>query len=200
VRVRLERPASSHRDEFIAAVERSRALHGDFVAPPDTPQAYRRFVRQARLVNEVRFLSVLTETGRLAGVVTIGAIARTLPRSAAIGYYAFDPYAGRGLMREAVSLAVTYGFGPLSLGRLEASIRPDNTRSQHLAGRLGFRRDGPALHELKIGGCWYAHERWTLDADEWNGSAARERERLGPRRADGGVEAALEVNCEPRTQ
>lgn len=155
----------------MAAVERSRALHSDFVAPPETPHAFRRFVRQGRLVSEARFVSVTVDTARLAGVVTLGAIVRGPQHSASLGYYAFEPYAGRGLMVEAVGLAIAHAFGRLRLARLDASIRPDNERSRRLALRLGFRSDGLALHEVRIGGRWYAHERWALYAEEWRATS-----------------------------
>lgn len=197
LRVRLERPAAAHADEFVAAVRRSRALHADFVAPPVTPQAYRRFLRQARLVSEVRFLSVAVDAARLAGVVTLGGIVRAPTSAASLGYYAFEPYARRGFMAEAVGLAIAYAFERLGLERLDASIRPDNDRSRRLAKGLGFGADGLALHEVRIGGRWYAHERWVLHAEEWNAATARPR---GPHRAEGSGARAVEVNCRRQTQ
>lgn len=191
-RIRLERPAGAHVDEFIAAVARSRALHADFVAPPETPQAFRRFVRQGRLASEVRFLSVTSDTLRIAGVLTLGGIVREPLQSASVGYYAFEPYAGRGLMREAVGLLIAYAFDTLRLVRLDASIRPDNERSRLLAQRLGFRCDGLALHDVRIGGRWYAHERWALLAAEWRGAAEPAR---GTRDRRAGT---VEVHCRRR--
>lgn len=200
MRVRLERPAALHRDAFIAAARRSRALHADYVAPPDTAHGYRRFVRQGRLASEARFLSVTVDTAELAGVVTIGAVVNGAVPTASIGYYAFEPHAARGLMREAVSLAITYAFGRLGVQRLDASIRPDNVRSRGLAQRLGFRSDGGPLHEIRIGDCWYAHERWALYAEDWSRAAVSGAARLGPRRVEGSVAEAVEVDCRRQTE
>lgn len=197
-RVRLERPAAARMDEFLAAVGRSRVLHADYVAPPETPQAYRRFVRQDRLTSEARFFGVTIEESALAGVVTLGAIVRDSERSASLGYYAFEPHAGCGLMREAVALAIARAFENLGLERLDASIRPDNDRSRRLAERLGFRCDGLALHEVRIAGRWFAHERWVLHAEEW--ARAIRAGRFGPRRAARSAAESVAVNCRSRTR
>lgn len=200
MRVRLERPTGVHRDAFIAAVGRSRALHGEYVNPPDTPHAYRRFVRQSRLRGEARFLSLTIDTGEITGVVTLGGIVRAPVKSASIGYYAFEPFSGRGFMREAVGLALDHAFGPLALERLDASIRPDNARSRALAERLGFRPDGLAPHEIRIGGRWHAHERWALFADEWRAARPAAARRLGAQRAGDPARAAVESEGTRQTQ
>lgn len=196
MRVRLERPERRHRDEFIAAVQRSRELHGDYVNPPDTPHGYRRFVRQSRLVGEARFLSVTIETAELVGVVTLGGILGAPAYSGSIGYYAFEPHAGCGLMREAVSLAIDYAFGPLALERLDASIRPDNGCSRALAARLGFRADGLPPHDIRIGGRWHAHERWALHVADWRAA----RRQPGARHSGHVLPAAVEFEGRRQTQ
>ena len=75
---------------------------------------------------------------------------------------------GRGLMSEAVSLAVSYAFRELGLHRLEANIQPGNTPSRALAGRLGFRQEGFSPRYLKIGGEWRDHERWAILSEDWS--------------------------------
>lgn len=200
MRVRLECPAAAHRDAFIAAVGRSRALHGEYVNPPDTPHAYRRFVRQSRLRGEARFLSLTLDTGEITGVVTLGGIVQAPVRTASVGYYAFEPFSRRGFMREAVSLAIDHAFGALALERLDASIRPDNARSRALAERLGFRSDGLAPHEIRIGGRWHAHERWALYADEWRAARPAAARRLGARRAGDAAQATVESEGRRQTQ
>jgi len=47
-RVVLVRPSSRWSAAFVAAVRRSRKLHGRWVRPPSTPTAYRAYVRRLR--------------------------------------------------------------------------------------------------------------------------------------------------------
>jgi hypothetical protein len=54
------------------------------------------------------------------------------------GYYAFRPYAGRGLMAEGLAL-----------------VR-----------RLGFRREGYSPRYLMVDSRWRDHERWAILAEE----------------------------------
>ncbi|HEY8519659.1 MAG TPA: GNAT family protein [Gammaproteobacteria bacterium] len=172
MRVRLERPSLRREGDFLDAVRRSRRLHGNYVVAPSTPTEYRDYLRRSRRDNQESFFVVLADGGELAGVVNINHIIRYSLLSAVLGYYAFVPYAGAGLMREGLALALDFAFGPLGLHRLEANIQPSNKRSKALVAGLGFRLEGVALRYLKIGGRWRDHERWAILADEWPGSAA----------------------------
>ena len=107
------------------------------------------------------------DTGELAGVVNIGEIVRGLLRSGYLGYCAFVPHDGQGLMTEGMRLVIARAFRTLRLHRLEANIQPGNLASIALVRRLGFRREGLSLRYLKIGGRWRDHERWAILADEW---------------------------------
>lgn len=49
---------------------------------------------------------------------------------------------GQGLMREALILALNYGFEVMGLNRIEALCDPDNARMSRLAKSLGFRQEG----------------------------------------------------------
>jgi ribosomal-protein-alanine N-acetyltransferase len=92
---------------------------------------------------------------------------RNAELSGRLGYYAFLPHAGRGLMREALALVIARAFGELGLHRLEANIQPANRRSIALVEALGFRREGTARGFLKIGNRWRDHERWALLKEDW---------------------------------
>ena len=98
--------------------------------------------------------------------MNISEIVRGAFRSGYLGYYAFTPYAKRGLMTEGVSLVIGDAFRRLGLHRLEANIQPANKVSIRLVRRLGFRREGSSPRYLKIRGRWRDHERWAVLADE----------------------------------
>jgi ribosomal-protein-alanine N-acetyltransferase len=123
-------------------------------------------VRRARTPNHLAYLIRLRPSGALVGVAALSEIVRGLFRSAYLGYYAFAPHDGQGLMREGLSLVIAQAFGRLRLHRLEANIQPDNRASRWLVRMLGFRREGYSPRYLKVRGRWRDHERWALLADE----------------------------------
>jgi ribosomal-protein-alanine N-acetyltransferase len=165
-RVRLERPTLRAAAEFLAAVRRSRKLHGPWVRPPSTEAAYRAFVRRSRSATHVAYLIRMRSNDELAGVAGISEIVRGSLRSAYLGYYAFAPHERQGLMTEGLLLVIKQAFGTLRLHRLEANVQPGNHASLELVRRLGFRREGFSRRYLKIRGRWRDHERWALLADE----------------------------------
>lgn len=165
--VTIETPTPGRKREFIAAVRRSRALHRGWVAPPGTASAYRRYLDRARDGNFIGHF-VCTPAGELAGVVDLSEIVRGVFRSGYLGFYAFAPHAGRGMMREGIERVVQRSFRRYGLHRVEANIQPGNTRSISLVKKLGFRREGYSPRYLKIGGRWRDHERWAMTAEDWS--------------------------------
>ena len=164
-RVRLEPPSLRRSADFLEAVQRSRALHGRWVQPPGTLAEYRAFVQRYRKQNHAGHL-LYTEDDVLAGVVNISEIVRGAFCSGYLGYYAFAPQQGRGLMRAGIAGVIRLAFRSYGLHRLEANIQPDNLRSIALVQSLGFRREGYSPRYLKVAGRWRDHERWALVADE----------------------------------
>lgn len=166
-RVFIKPGSLADEDAFLAAVRRSRTLHGSWVQAPLTPAAFRaHLARQEGQRSEVFFLW-LEEPRALVGVVNVSEIVRGHFQSAYLGYYAFEPFAGRGLMQNGLSQVITHAFRKMTLHRLEANIQPGNARSRALAKELGFRREGFSPRYLKIKGRWRDHERWTILSEEW---------------------------------
>jgi len=60
---------------------------------------------------------------------------------------------GKGLMHEALTALIGYGFGALDLNRIEADIDPRNTSSAKSLERLGFVKEG------------HLRERWIVDGE-----------------------------------
>jgi len=164
-RVRLSRPSARDAAEFLAAVRRSRRLHGRWVAAPATPAAYRKYLQRSRRATQAAHLIRLRASGELVGAVNVSEIVRGNFHSAYLGYYAFAPHHGQGLMAEGVRLVIRDAFDRLRLHRLEAGIQPGNRASRALVRALGFRREGYSRRYLKIGGRWRDHERWAITKD-----------------------------------
>lgn len=159
-------PFPSDEAAFLRAVAASRNLHVPWVEPPNTTERFAQYLeRMARPENAARLI-VAVETGGLVGVVNISQIVRGAFQSAYLGFYAFEPYAGRGLMRAGLGLVLDEAFGALGLHRVEANIQPENQASIRLVQRCGFRREGFSPRYLRIADEWRDHERWALLADE----------------------------------
>src|SRR5690348_2220076 len=151
-RVTIRPPALRDWPAFQAAVRRSCALHHPWVAPPDTRKRFEAYVKRAKSDSHRGFLVVFRRSGEIVGVINLGNIIRGLLQGAYVGYYAFAPHAGKGLMCEGMRLVVKHAFQKLRLHRLEANIQPGNQRSLRLARRCGFAREGFSRRYLKIGG------------------------------------------------
>ena len=118
---------------------------------------------------------------RLAARINLNGIVGGRASWATLGYDAFDPYAGRGLLREGLALLLDHVFASapegLGLHRLEAGVQPANDRSILLLRSLGFAREGfsPRLLSVPTAGDssdgWRDHERFALLADDWPGAA-----------------------------
>ena len=165
--VRLQRPGIRHKEAFLQAVRKSRSLHKGFVSPPANSQDFDKYVHSLRKQSRAGFLVTLDESGELAGVVNVNEIVLGLFQSAYLGYYAFEPYAGQGLMWQGMQQVIRHCFRDLRLHRLEANIQPENERSIALVRSLGFSKEGYSPKYLKIGGKWRDHERWAIRADQW---------------------------------
>ena len=166
-RVRLERPSARREREYLACALRSRALHRGYVVVASAPREFRSYLRATRRANQESFFVVDGQSAELAGVININDIVRHAELSGRLGYYAFVPHAGNGLMREGLMLVIACAFRELGLHRLEANIQHSNRRSIALVEGLGFRREGNARGFLKIGNRWRDHERWALLKEEW---------------------------------
>ena len=95
---------------------------------------------------------------RVVGSVHFSQIARGAFHNAVLGYALDAELQGRGLMTEALRAGIAEMFSPaVNLHRVQASHRPDNTRSAATLRRLGFHAEGLARQVLFIDGAWRDH-------------------------------------------
>jgi len=168
-RVYLRAPRSSDLEEFLRLSRASRLLHRPWVYAPETAREFTAYLSRCGDSTERCFLVCRRTDDALAGVYNVSQIARGFFESAYLGYYAFAPTAGEGLMAEGLQLVLRHCFRRLKLHRLEANIQPDNERSKRLVERAGFRYEGYSPRYLKIGGRWRDHERWAITREDWAG-------------------------------
>jgi [ribosomal protein S5]-alanine N-acetyltransferase len=136
-RVQLVTPTAAWLRPFVAAVRRSRALHGRWVFPPASPAAYRAYLRRLRRATHVGYLVCRRDSAELVGVVNISEIVHGAFQSGYLGYYAFRPHAGRGLMTEGLARVVDAAFRRLGLHREPAHPM---SRARESAGRTNVTR------------------------------------------------------------
>ena len=151
---------------FLRAVSRSRGLHEGWVNPPSTQERFAKHIAKYSTDHNFSYIARNGEN-QIIGCVNVNEIVRGAFQSAFLGYYAFLPYNGRGLMKQSVALVVSEAFSQLQLHRLEANVQPDNATSIALVKSLGFRNEGYSPRYLKISGEWRDHERYAITAEEW---------------------------------
>ncbi|HVR82594.1 MAG TPA: GNAT family N-acetyltransferase [Luteimonas sp.] len=88
-------------------------------------------------------------------------------RHAEVGYALRSDHWGKGLAREAVSLALDWAFRTLDLQRIEADIDPGNDGSRQLLLRLGFASEGVLRQRFFVGDVVSDSEVFGLLAEDW---------------------------------
>jgi ribosomal-protein-alanine N-acetyltransferase len=166
-RVVLAPPRAADEAALLEMNRASVAFHRGRTFAPVTPAHYARYLTACRQTNFLGLLVKRRKDGAVVGVVELSQIVLGVFRSAYLGYYLGAPYAGQGLMTDAIALTLTHAFTEMGLHRVEANIQPDNAASLALVARLGFVREGYSRRYLKIGGRWRDHERWAILAEDW---------------------------------
>ena len=135
---------------------------------PATPMTFGGMVRaNNREARKGRALPLaIFWDSELIGQVTVGGISWGSLRSAYIGYWIDERFAGRGLMPRAVALAGDYCFTELGLHRLEINIRPENAASLAVVAKLGLRNEGIRQRYLHINGEWCDHCSFAVTVEE----------------------------------
>ena len=110
---------------------------------------------------------------RAIGQIQLSQITRRAFQNAMLGYSIDAALEGRGLMREALQAALADAFSErVNLHRVQANVRPENTRSLALLKRLGFEHEGLAREYLFIDGAWRDHAMTALRNPGWAADAA----------------------------
>ena len=159
------------------ALERSRERLARW-NPVDPDDLQRQLPRQSR-DHRTFLVHARTPEGDhdIVGKINVSDVMRGRFESAAIGYDAYDPYAGRGLFAEGLRLVVNLAFTPetaggMGLHRVVAAVQPGNLRSAGLLRSLGFRREGFSPRMLWLPGAggsqaWQDHVSYAVLRDEW---------------------------------
>ena len=109
---------------------------------------------------------VVTYGGRFAGQLTVGSIVWGSARSAQVGYWIDEAYAGQGIIPTALAMAMDHCFFVVGLHRVEATIRPENHASRRVVEKLGFREEGLRRRSLHIDGAWRDHLCYAMTTED----------------------------------
>ena len=156
----------------LRALSRDHLVPWEPVWPRDdlTRSAYRRrlrhYAREARDDHGYAFFVFDQSSGRLTGGLTLSNVRRGVTQSAMLGYWMGAPYAGHGIMTNAVACLMPFVFQDLRLHRLEAATQPNNPASIRVLEKNGFEREGYARRYLKINGVWQDHLFYGLLGDD----------------------------------
>lgn len=146
--------------------------------PVDPDDLQRQLPRQSR-DHRTFLIHALNPEGDhdIVGKINVSDVMRGRFESAAMGYEAYDPYAGRGLFAEGLRLVLDLAFAPETVGgiglhRVVAAVQPGNPRSAGLLRSLGFRREGFSPRMLWLPGAdgnhaWQDHVSYVVLRDEW---------------------------------
>lgn len=119
---------------------------------------WRRYARRWIQDREYPFLIFRRDEygrqGALLGGITITDIKRSVYQVGTLGYWIGAPFAGQGIMRQALDLILPFAFEQLGLNRIDATVMPENERSIRLLRSLGFREIGLSKHNMQIEGAW----------------------------------------------
>jgi len=82
--------------------------------------------------------------------------------------WVFDPeYQGQGYATEAARAVLDLAFGKLGLHRIVATCDPRNTASHRVMEKLGMRREGHHIKDVRIGGEWADEYFYAILEEEW---------------------------------
>ncbi len=95
----------------------------------------------------------------LVGGITLGEIMYAAAQKGTVGYWVGRPYAGQGIMTEALGLVCDFARS-LKLQRIEASCLPNNEPSKAVLRHCGFEQEGYAKAYLQINGKREDHLLW----------------------------------------
>ncbi len=113
---------------------------------------------------------VIEVDGQFRGQLTIGNVTHGALRSAWIGYWVASDVTGAGVATGALALGLDHCFGPVTLHRVEATVRPENAASRAVLAKVGFREEGLLRRYLDVDGAWRDHLLVALTVEEIEGS------------------------------
>lgn len=115
----------------------------DIFPYPYTISDARKWIGSQQGVEQPAFFAIEIN-GEAVGGIGISLKADVYRRGANIGYWLGEPFWGKGIMTEAVSLMADYAFVRFDLVRLQAGVYSSNPASMRVLEKAGFVKEGVA--------------------------------------------------------
>lgn len=116
------------------------------------------------------FIFDISDDSTVIGFVNFFSFIRGAFHACILGYGLAQSAQGKGLMTEALQLAIDFAFKELNLHRIMANYSPTNLRSAKLLLRLNFVVEGYAQDYLLVHGEWQDHVLTALTNPNWKPS------------------------------
>lgn len=142
-----------------------------FYTPEFWEKSTQLSIREFFAGGSVRFFLFSRDTKQVVGSANFTQIFRGPFHACYLGYGLAEREQGKGLMTEALRVAIAYVFSELNLHRIMANYMPRNERSGHVLKRLGFTIEGYAKNYLQVNGRWEDHVLTSLTNDRWQSFA-----------------------------
>jgi len=166
-KVNLREPTAKDFNELAGLYKSSRRLHRGLVSPNSSHEDFNELLKRNKDDDYKSLLICVSETGDIAGTITLSQIFRKAFCNVYLGYLLGANFTGKGFMTEAVALVLKHAFVILKLHRVEANVQPHNSPSINVLKRCGFTKEGFSRNYLKISGRWRDHERWAIIKEDW---------------------------------
>jgi len=136
---------------------------------PYTPESTMAFAADNPVVDGLpsKFAVTLKPDGRLIGTLTLHLISPRF-RCREIGWVFHPAYYGQGYAGEAALALLRHAFAEGNVRRVVATCDPRNTASWRIMERLGFRREGHFLRDVRlVDGGWHDEYFYAILDEEW---------------------------------
>ena len=131
----------------------TRYLTWDVQTEASEREAIERFIRNGMIEPRVDYELAIEHDGAYAGVVHLAIRDRTHKRGE-IGFVLRQSLWGQGIMPEAASALVRFGFDQLDLRRIEATCHPDNLASARVLEKIGMSYGSRLRSHMYVKGEW----------------------------------------------
>jgi [ribosomal protein S5]-alanine N-acetyltransferase len=159
----------------IISFYQTNATHFETVASPKPAEFYTKSFWQNKIITAQQDFQkdkacnffIFNSTDTIIGFINFFSFIRGAFHACILGYGLAEIEQGKGLMTEALKLAIEYVFKELNMHRIMANYSPTNQRSGKLLRRFNFVVEGYARDYLLVHGQWQDHILTSLTNHEW---------------------------------